>query len=136
MPITTKVVSSWRGVFDTTLCDKVCRWLAAGRLCSPFFDWSHLSLDIHPNEVYLLDMDQISKKIEGLSWSRSYGSWIYNYQGNQCLSPLIFGSSSPTHGEVYSIQHYVIKFVSDLLQVGGFLWLFWFPPPIKLTATI
>jgi hypothetical protein len=25
------------------------------------------------------------------------------------------------HGEVYSIQHYVIKFVSDLLQVVGFL---------------
>jgi hypothetical protein len=24
-------------------------------------------------------------------------------------------------GEVYSIQYYVIKFVSDLLQVGGFL---------------
>ena len=23
-------------------------------------------------------------------------------------------SSNPTHGEVYSIQHYVIKFVSDL----------------------
>ena len=45
---------SWRGVLDTTLCDKVCQWLAAG------------------------------------------------------------------HGEVYSIQHYVIKFVSDLRQVGGF----------------
>jgi hypothetical protein len=26
--------------------------------------------------------------------------------------------SNPAHGEVYSIQHYVIKFVSDLLQVG------------------
>jgi len=25
-------------------------------------------------------------------------------------------------GEVYSIQHYVIKFVSDLGQVSGFLW--------------
>jgi hypothetical protein len=24
-------------------------------------------------------------------------------------------------GDVYSIQHYVIKFVSDLRQVGGFL---------------
>ena len=24
------------------------------------------------------------------------------------------------HGEVYSIQHYVIKFVSDLRKVGGF----------------
>ena len=22
---------SWRGVLDTTLCDKVCKWLAAGR---------------------------------------------------------------------------------------------------------
>jgi hypothetical protein len=26
------------------------------------------------------------------------------------------------HGEVYSIQHPVIKFVIDLQQVGGFLW--------------
>jgi hypothetical protein len=24
----------------------------------------------------------------GLSWLRSYGSWIYNYMCNQCLSPL------------------------------------------------
>jgi hypothetical protein len=30
-------------------------------------------------------------------------------------------SSNPVHGEVYSIQHYVIKFVSDLRHVGGFL---------------
>jgi hypothetical protein len=29
-------------------------------------------------------------------------------------------SLNPVHGEVYSIQHYVIKFVSDLRQVGGF----------------
>jgi len=35
-----------------------------------------------------------------------------------------------------SIQHYVIKVVSDLWQVGGFLRLLRFPPPIKLTATI
>jgi hypothetical protein len=40
------------------------------------------------------------------------------------------------HGEVSSIQHYVIKFVSALRQVGGFLMVFWLPPPIKLTATI
>jgi hypothetical protein len=45
-------------------------------------------------------------------------------------------SSNPVHGEVYSIQHYVIKFVIDLRQVGGFLRVLWFPPPIKLTATI
>jgi len=38
------------------------------------------------------------------------------------FNPLIQGavlSSSPVHGEVYSIQHYVIKFGSDLQQVGG-----------------
>ena len=29
-------------------------------------------------------------------------------------------SSNPVHGEVYLIQHYVIKFVSDLRQVDGF----------------
>ena len=26
---------SWQGVLDTTLCDKVCQWLAAGRWFSP-----------------------------------------------------------------------------------------------------
>jgi hypothetical protein len=30
-------------------------------------------------------------------------------------------SSNSVHGEVYLIQRYVIKFVSDLRQVGGFL---------------
>jgi hypothetical protein len=30
----------------------------------------------------------------------------------------------------------VIKFVSDLQHVNGFLRVFQFPPPIKLTATI
>jgi len=29
-------------------------------------------------------------------------------------------SSNLAHGEVYSTQYYVIKFVSDLRQVGGF----------------
>ena len=38
-------------------------------------------------------------------------------------------------GEVYSI-HYVIKFVSDLRNVGGFLRVLQFPLPIKLFATI
>ena len=34
------------------------------------------------------------------------------------------------------VQHYVIKFVSDLRQVGDFLRAFQFSPPMKLTATI
>ena len=45
-------------------------------------------------------------------------------------------SLNPSHREVYLIPHYVIKIVSDLQQVSGFLWVLRFPPPIKLTTTI
>jgi hypothetical protein len=45
-------------------------------------------------------------------------------------------SSNPVNGEMYSMQHYVIKFASDLQQVGGFLRVLRFPPSAKLTATI
>ena len=46
--------------------------------------------------------------IHGSSWPWSYDSWSYNYMCNQYLSPLKW-------------RVYVIKFVSDLRQVGGFL---------------
>ena len=39
-------------------------------------------------------------------------------------------------GDVYSIQTYVIKFVSDFRQIDGILWVPRFPPPMKLTATM
>jgi len=45
-------------------------------------------------------------------------------------------SSNSAYSELYSIQHYVIKFGSDLRKVDGFLWVLGFPSPIKLTATI
>ena len=38
-------------------------------------------------------------------------SWLWSY-----------GSLDTANGEVYSIQHYVMKFISDLRQVDGFLW--------------
>jgi hypothetical protein len=37
-------------------------------------------------------------------------------------------NSNHAHREVYSMQHYVTKFVSDLRQIGGFLWVLRFPP--------
>jgi hypothetical protein len=45
-------------------------------------------------------------------------------------------SSNPINCKVYSIQHYVIKIVSDLRQVGDFHRVLQFLPPIKLTVTI
>jgi hypothetical protein len=44
-------------------------------------------------------------------------------------------SWNPADGEVYSIQHYVIEFVSDLRQVCRFLQVLQFHLQIKLTAT-
>ena len=44
--------------------------------------------------------------------------------------------SSNESGSGRGVQHYVIKFISDLQQVGGFLHVLRFPPPIKLIATI
>jgi hypothetical protein len=63
------------------------------------------------------------------SWS--YGSWIYNYLCNQCLSPLMLWVRSG-----WGAQHYVITFVGDLRQVGVFVRVVRFPPPIKLAVTI
>jgi len=39
-------------------------------------------------------------------------------------------SLTPAHGEVYSIQHYVIKFVSDFWQVCGLLRVLLYPPQV------
>ena len=36
-------------------------------------------------------------------------------------------SLNPVHGKVYLIQHYMIKYVSDLRQVSGFLRVLWIP---------
>ena len=41
-----------------------------------------------------------------------------------------------THCNMYSKKLYVIKFVSDLRLVGGYLWVLRFLPPIKLTDDI
>jgi hypothetical protein len=36
-------------------------------------------------------------------------------------------SSNTSQCEVYSIQHFMIKFASNLRQVAGFLLVLWFP---------
>ena len=60
----------------------------------------------------------------------SYGRWLSNYLCNQCLSLLTLRVRTRSC-EVYSIQQYVIKFVGDLRQIGGFLRVLMFPPPKK-----
>jgi hypothetical protein len=49
-------------------------------------------------------------------------AWTYISTGIGCccISPCERRQIESRSGEVYSIQHYVIKFVSDLRQVGRF----------------
>ena len=76
--------------------------------------------------------------------------WLFNRRGRRSRDSMMVGfitayAISAYHhqrcefesrsGDVYSIQHYVMKLVSDLRQVGGFLRVLRFPPPIKLTTT-
>ena len=64
--------------------------------------------------------------------------WLLDLQLHMQSVPITNNvvSSNSAHGEVYSIQHYVIKFVSDLRQVGGILQILRFPPLLKRTAMI
>jgi hypothetical protein len=70
-------------------------------------------------------------------WSCSYGTNVVGFTTTYAKSVSITTyvvSSNPAHGEAYSIQHYMIKFVSDLRQVGGYIRVLRFLPPKKRTA--
>jgi hypothetical protein len=89
VPITTKVVSlkpiSWRGVLNTTLCDKVCQWLEAGRWFSPVsstnktdsHDITEILLIMHPEllckNVFIILLD---------SWGSKHIIVLYCIQAN------------------------------------------------------
>ena len=75
-----------------------------------------------------------TQHFSGPPWSRLYGSWIYNYLCNQYLSPLTLWVWTPLRWGVLDTN--MIKFVSNLWQVRGFLRVLRFPPPIKLAITI
>jgi hypothetical protein len=66
-------------------------------------------------------------KWEEPSWPWSYGSWIYNYLCIQCLSPLMMWVRISIRARCTTLCDNVCWW----LAIG-----WWFPPPIKLTATM
>ena len=62
----------------------------------------------------------------------SYGSWIYDYLCNQCLSPLKFWVPIPLRQHVLDTTLY--HKVCQWLAAGQ--WFSQGPPPIKLTTTM
>ena len=81
---------------------------------------------LHP--VYYFSMDLTTSRCSSVSQSIPPGIFMVVIVGQLDLQLPVQSvhiatkalSSNPVHGEVYSIQHYVIKFFSDLRQVGGF----------------
>jgi hypothetical protein len=64
--------------------------------------------------------------------------WYFDLQLPMQSVPITTKVVSSNHANdgLYSMQHYMMKLVSDLRQVVGFLLALWFPQPIKLTTTI
>jgi hypothetical protein len=72
-------------------------------------------------------LNVIPEKRLSLPWS--YGSWIYNYLCNQCLSSLMMWVRIWIRARCTTLRH-------DLRPFSGFLQVLRIPPPIKLTVTI
>jgi len=80
---------------------------------------------------------------------QGYGLFISIFWGRRSRDRMVVGFTTTYAISVYhhwccefeiwsgrGVQHYVIKFVSDLRQGGGFPRVLQFPPAIKLTVTI
>ena len=104
------------------------------------------------NKVFGFQDDNSIKNIFGMLWCVLNTLWLIDawyYRGRRVRDRMVIGLTTTNaigayhwccgldsrSGEEYNITMYVIKFVSDFRQVGGFLRVLRFPPPIKLTAT-
>ena len=74
----------------------------------------HFLMKVYPEKT--TDISQEGANVVVIVW---YLDLQLSIQSVSITSDVV--SSNPAHGEVYSIQHYVIKFVSDLRQVHDFL---------------
>jgi hypothetical protein len=88
-------------------------------MLSKVFPLMHIIL----SHKLLLPINDHHLHVDGLV----YGVWCHFQQYFSYIMAVSFiggghRSTNPVHGEVYLIQHNVINFVSDLPQVGGFLW--------------
>jgi hypothetical protein len=79
-------ISLGRGVLDTTLCNKVCQWLAAGQ-------WFSLGTPISSNKTYqneIAVLPQVTDKLYHIMLYQVYLAWVrFDWLvGLWCLTPL------------------------------------------------
>ena len=129
-----------------------------GGILDTFYHNSYLQIHVCRHNIYILYWSSYFCRVHLLKWSSSIIIRLYWFQNTDWLNKLKNGVNAPytymcrcrrgrmdlqlpvqsvpittkvVHGEMYSIQHHVIKFVSDLRKVNGFLMVL-----IKLTAMI
>jgi len=71
-----------------------------------------------------------------LAHYKSLVTWIFIGRGHCCHYRMVSWFNLCACGKMYLIQLSVKYLVSYLWKVNGFLLVLWFPPQIKLTATI
>ena len=112
-------VHSWRGVFDTTLCDKVCQLVTAGQWFSPGIPVSF----INKSERY--DITEILLKVRLNTLNQPTLTKRFRVR-----------FPSVTRSSRYDVKCKLIQFVIGCREVGGFLQVLWFPPRMKLAIMI
>ena len=126
------IISGVRVARALVFCIIFCRSMIVrfffylGHYIVSFFDLQHLNTSL----IDILKLVPASSERPSGSWS--YGSWIYNYLCNKCLSTLKLRVRVPLKRGVHDKK----KFVSDLLQVSSFSWYSRFPLPINMTDTL
>ena len=89
----------------------------------------------HRRTTFSINIKTFHRNSKGAIVVVMYGSWIDNYLCNQCLSPHKM-CEFESHSWRGVLNTTLCDKVCDLRQVCGFIWVLWFPPPIKLTAII
>jgi hypothetical protein len=87
--------------------------------------------------IYLLYERELSSRMyEGavVVFIVCYVNLLLSVQSVPITTSLV--KSNIAHGEVYSLHHYVINFVSDLLQVDDFRWRFFYPVYVLLLSKL
>ena len=74
-------------------------------------------------------------RMHGWKFLTHFNDVVINSRDNQCIPPLTLWAYFPFRRGVLD-EILCDTFVSDLQQVGGFLWVLRFPPPTILTTTI
>jgi hypothetical protein len=136
---------SWRGVLDTTICDKVCQWLVAGRWFPPGIPVSSTNkTDRHDIiEIFLnVALNTIALTIHLIKINGNtlliFCKNIFDTTSNFCVFVFVHFRALKEYGGNLVWWHYVSVLGGDVkrhLHVVVFLFFFNFHSPIwALTA--